>query len=86
MPNPSNGLPWWYRQYKFHLQCRRRDLDLWVEKIPWRKEWQPTPVFFLGESDGQRRLADYSPWGRQELDMTQQLSMHSWTAHRFLTV
>ena len=30
-------------------QCRRhkrREFDLWVWKIPWRKAWQPTPVFF----------------------------------------
>ena len=30
--------------------------DLWVEKIPWRGEWLPTPVFLPGESDGQRSL------------------------------
>ena len=28
----------------------------WVGKIPWRRSWQPTPVFFPGESCGQRRL------------------------------
>ena len=32
-----------------------------VGKIPWRRAWQPTPVFLLGESHGQRRLAGYSP-------------------------
>ena len=35
------------------------------------------PVFLPGESHGQRRLAGYSPWGRKELDMTEQLSMHA---------
>ena len=34
------------------------------EKIPWRREWQPTPVFSPGESHGQRSLVGYSPWGR----------------------
>ena len=34
-----------------------------VGKIPWRREWQPTPVFLPGESHGQRSLAGYSPWG-----------------------
>ena len=29
----------------------------WVRKIPWRRAWQPTPVFLPGESHGQRRLA-----------------------------
>ena len=35
----------------------------WVGKIPWRRAWQPTPVFLPGESHGQRSLAGYSPWG-----------------------
>ena len=34
--------------------------DPWVGKIPWRREWQPTAVFLLGESHGQRNLAGYS--------------------------
>jgi len=46
-------------------------------KSPWRRAWQPTPVFLPGEFHGQRSLAGYSPWGRKELDMTEQLS----TAH-----
>ena len=28
----------------------------WVGKIPWRRKWQPTPVFLPGKSHGQRRL------------------------------
>ena len=36
-----------------------------VTKIPWRRKWQPTPVFLPGESHGQRSLASYSPWGRE---------------------
>ena len=36
-----------------------------------RRKWQPTPVFFPGESHGQKSLADYSPWGRKEWDMTE---------------
>ena len=35
-----------------------------VEKIPWRRKWQPTPVFLTGESHGQRNLVGCSPWGR----------------------
>ena len=52
-------------------------MDPWVEKIPWGKAWQPTPVLFPGESPGQRSLAGYSPWGHRESDTTEQLS----TAH-----
>ena len=42
--------------------------------ILWRKAWQPTPVFLPGESHGQRSLVGYSPWGRKELDTTEQLT------------
>ena len=55
-------------------KCWRPRFDLWVGKIPWRRAWQPTPVFLPGESHGQRSLAGYSPRGRKELDMTERLS------------
>ena len=45
-------------------QCRRHErhgFDSWVGKIPWRRAWQPTPVFFAGESHGQRSLVGYTP-------------------------
>ena len=37
---------------------------------PWRRKWQPTPVFLPGESQGQRSLVGYSPWDRRESDTT----------------
>ena len=43
--------------------------ETWVEKIPWRMAWQPTPVFLPGESHGLRNLASYNPWGLKESDM-----------------
>ena len=49
----------------------------WVGKIPWRREWQPTPVFFPGETRGQRSLAGYSPWGCKESDMTERLTLQA---------
>ena len=46
--------------------------DSWVRslvgKIPWRRAWQPTPIFLPGESHGQRSLVGYSPWGHKESD------------------
>ena len=45
--------------------CRRLRFDLWVGKIPWRRERQPTPVFLSGELHGQRSLVNYSPWDRR---------------------
>ena len=50
--------------------------DPWFEKIPWRRKWQPTPVFLPGKFHGQGSLAGYSPSGCKKLDMTEQLSMH----------
>ena len=41
------------------------------QKIPWRSEWLPTPVFLPGEFHGQRSLAGYSPWGLKESDTTE---------------
>ena len=43
----------------------------WVGKIPWRRKWQPTPVFLPGESHGRRSLVGYSPRGRKESDTTE---------------
>ena len=55
------------------LQYRRPRLNPWVRKIPWRREWHPTPVFLPGEFHGQRSLVGYSLWGRKESDTTEQL-------------
>ena len=55
-------------------QCKRQKRNGFsslIDKIPWRRAWQPTPVFLPGESNGQRSLAGYSPWGRKESDMTE---------------
>ena len=40
----------------FACQYRRHEFDFWVGNIPWRRKWQPTPVFLPGESHGQRSL------------------------------
>ena len=52
-------------------EMKGRGFDPWVRKIPWRRAWQPTPVFLPGESSGQRRLASYSSWGHKESDATE---------------
>ena len=41
------------------------------QKIIWRRAWQSTPVFLLGESHGQRNLEVPSPWGPKESDTTE---------------
>ena len=45
-------------------------------KIRWRRKWQSTPVLLPGKSHGQRSLVDYSPWGREESDMTERLHLY----------
>ena len=54
--------------------CRRRGFNPWIGKLPWRRKWQPTPVFLPGKSHGQRILAGYSPWGRKEPDTAERLT------------
>ena len=45
-----------------------------VEKIPWRRAWQLTPIFLPGESHEQRSLVGYNPWDRKESVITKRLS------------
>ena len=62
------------------LKCLPAMRETWVQSLgredPLEK-WQPTPVFLLGNSHGQRRLEGYSPWGctrvGQDLETEQQL-------------
>ena len=55
------------------LQGGRPGFNPWVGKIPWRRKWQPTPVFLPGESHGRRSLVGYSPWVSKESDTTERL-------------
>ena len=51
-------------------QCRwhrRPGFDSWVGKIPWRRAWQPTPVFLPGESHEQRSLVGLQSLGSQRV-------------------
>ena len=66
----TDGLPWWLSSKEWAWQCRRCRFCPWVGKIPWRRNWPPTPIYLPGESHGQRSLASYSPWGHEESDMT----------------
>ena len=49
----------------------RYEFDPWIGKIPWRRAWQPTPVFLPGESHGQRTLVVYHLQGCKESGMTE---------------
>ena len=77
----NQGLPRWLRGKESACQWRRHwrlGFDLWFGRIPWRRAWQPTPVFLPEESHGQRSLAGYSPWGSTEPDTTE-LARSAWT-------
>ena len=78
-----HGLPGGASGKESACQCRRLQRcrsDPWVKKIPWRRAQQPTPVFFLGESNGQRSLMGYGPQGHKESDMTK-ATQHSTIQH-----
>ncbi|XP_043737882.1 uncharacterized protein LOC122680493 [Cervus elaphus] len=73
--NDMVGLPRWHSSKESTCQsrsCRRPRFNPWVRKIPWRKKWQPTPVFLPGERHGQRSLGGCSPWGCKESDTAEQ--------------
>ena len=57
-------------------RCKRLSFGPCVRKIPWRRKWQPTPVFLPGKSHGQRSLVGYSPWGHKESDTTEWAPAH----------
>ena len=57
-------------------KSRTRLSDFTFTFIHWRRKWQPTPVFLLGESQGGGSLVGCSPRGREELDTTEQLRFH----------
>ena len=69
-------LPGWLSSKESTCQCRRCGFDPWAGKIPWRRKWQPPPVFLPGKSHKQRGLQGYSPWGCKELDTTEHRCMH----------
>ena len=57
-------------------QCRRYKrpgFNPCVGKSSWRGKWQPTPVFLLRKSHGQRCLVGYSLWDHKESDMTEHI-------------
>ena len=58
-------------------QCRSHgEFSPWIRKIPWRRKWQPAPVFLPGKFRGQRSWAGYNPRGHKESDKPAWLSTH----------
>jgi len=61
---PGQGFPGVVSGKELACQClrlKKSRFDSWVGKIPWRRAWQPTPVFLPGKFQGERSLVGYSP-------------------------
>ena len=56
-------------------RCKRHGFTPWVGKIPWRRNWQTTPVFLPGKPQGHQSLAGYSLWGCKESNTTEYAHM-----------
>ena len=77
----EKGLPKWLSGKESTCECRscrRRRFDLWVRRIPWRKKWEPTPVFLprkippIGEPAGLQSIGSQRV-GHDRVRMTQAL-------------
>ena len=59
-------LSWWLSGKESTSQCRRCRSDLWVGKVPWRRKWNPIPVFLFGKSQGQEEPGGLQSMGLQK--------------------
>jgi len=50
----TDRLPWWLSGKESAYRHRRHRFNPWVRKIPWRRNWQSTPVFLPGKCYGQK--------------------------------
>ena len=57
-------------------ECRRPRFNPWVRKVPWKRKWQPTPVFLPREFHGQKSLGSYSLWDQR--------AGHDWVTNTYL--
>ena len=55
-------------------RCRGWSFYPWVRMIPWRRKWQPTPVFLLEKSHGQEGVGWLQTMGSQRV-------RHNWATH-----
>ena len=70
--------PRWLGRERICLQCRRHRrcrFDLWVRKIPWRRKWQPTPVFLPEKIPWTEELGGLQSTGSQSIE-------HEWVTKR----
>ena len=67
MTKNTHGLHWWLGGKESACQRRRCRFNPWFRKIPWRRKWQPSPVFLLVKFHGQKSLVGYSLWGHKRV-------------------
>ena len=75
------GLPLWLSGKESTCQCKRCRFDAWVGKIPWRRKWQPTPVFLPGKSMDRETW-----WATVHGAEKNQTRLRYWTATTILNV
>ena len=63
----QQGYRWWLKQERIRLQCGRPEFDPQFGKTPWRREWQPTPVFLPGKSPRTEEPGGLQSMGLQKL-------------------
>ena len=82
-PHPL-GIPRWLSGTESACQYRRRKrhgFDPWVGRIPWRRKWQPPPVFLLGKSHGQTSLMGHMGSQRVGQNWAQQsITAYKWSS------
>ena len=68
------------------VKMQKTQIQFLSQEDPLEKGVATTPVFLPEESHGQRSRTGYSPWGHEEADMTEQLSMHTVIIHIFAII
>ena len=71
IPSGASLMAQWVKNPPAMQETQEIWFNPWVGKIPWRRKWQPTPVFLPGKFHGQRSLVGYSSWGHEESDKTE---------------
>ena len=82
----SAGLPRRLGGKEPTCQCERPEFNSRVEKIPWRRKWQPSPVFLPEKSHGQRSLVGYNPWGLERAGYNSATKQQQQTRQRLALV
>ena len=76
IPQDAMGFPGGSHGKESACKGRRPGSDPWVRKIPWKREWLLSPVFFPAEFHGQRSLAGFHPRGHTAWGMGDRPTRH----------